>query len=146
MERKDLVVLAVGAGGSRVLTPVQLQKAIFLIGKANLEGIPENLYNFKPYHYGPFDANIYQDAETLHNDGLVLRAPSREGPWIDTLITPKGLERAAELRKQLNLNTINRIREIVENVHSLSFRQLLREVYSKYPEYRANSVFQPPVN
>ena len=143
MERQDLVILAVSAGGSRVLTPVELQKSVFLISKANLPDIPESMYNFVPYHYGPFDADIYKDADHLHEEGLVLRAPSREGAWTDTMITPDGLARAIQLQKELASSTTDQIRQIVARVQSLSFNELLKEVYDKYPEYQVNSVFQP---
>ena len=145
MERRDLIVLAVSAGGSRVLTPVQLQKSIFLISEANLPGIPEDLYRFEPYHYGPFDAMIYNDADRLHEEGLVLRAPSREGAWIDTLITPDGMVRAEKVRQQLGCSTTDEILKIVEGVQSMSFSQLLKYIYEKYPDFRANSVFQPNI-
>lgn len=143
MERQELVVLAVSAGGSRVLTPVQLQKSIFLISEANLPGIPDSLYNFEPYHYGPFDATIYKDADHLHEKGLVLRAPSREGAWTDTMITPDGLQRAIKLQGELDSSTTEKIREIVAHVQSLSFNELLKDIYDKHPEYQVNSVFQP---
>ena len=146
MKRRDLLVLAVNAAGSRVLTPVQLQKSIFLISQTNLPGIPDALYDFKPYHYGPFDATIYKDADRLHEDGLVLRAPSREGAWTDTMITPSGSGRANELQEQLDSSTIDEISKIVERVQSLSFNQLLKGVYEDHPEYLQNSVFQPRPN
>ena len=61
--------------GDRRFSPVQLQKAVFLVIKAGLAGLPAEAYDFQPYHYGPFDINIYHDAEALHEEGALLRAP-----------------------------------------------------------------------
>ena len=141
MEGKDVVLLMVDAIGG-VVTPVQLQKSVFLVSAEGLDGIPKPLYDFKPYHYGPFDRRVYNDAERLHQDGLVLRASSRGGTWTDTMIMRDGWESAQELRKGLPDKTIEGIDAIAGIVRSKSFPELVKHVYQKFPEYRENSVFQ----
>ena len=111
-------------------------------GKENLPGLPDELYDFQPYHYGPFDSRVYDDAKKLYEEGLVLRTQSWQGRWVDTMITPAGSERADELRAALPKRTARQIDEIVQLVQSLSFRDLLGYIYKKYPKYRENSVFQ----
>ena len=141
LENKDVVLLVTQAG-RHVMSPVQLQKAVFLVSKGGLKGLPEEMYDFQPHHYGPFDSKIYDDAEELYDENLVLRTRSRYGAWTDTIITPAGMEKAAELSHQLPSETIDRLTEIVDEVQSLSFHDLLRRVYREYPEFRKNSVFQ----
>ena len=85
---RDLVLVIAQEIGE-VITPIQLQKAVFLVSREELEGLRKPRYRFRPYHYGPFSKEIYVDAEELHEQGLVLRAPSRNGPWIDTVVTPR---------------------------------------------------------
>lgn len=80
MERKDFLLLAVAAG-EEPLTPVQLQKSLFLISEANLAAVTTPLYEFEPYHYGPFCPSIYDDVISLKNEGLVIRVPARSGTW-----------------------------------------------------------------
>jgi uncharacterized protein YwgA len=137
---QELVTLAISAANG-VVTPVQLQKSVFLICKADLPEVPEDAYNFTPYHFGPFDAHIYSDADELHEEGLVLSAPSLRGRWVDRMITPAGMKRAEELKADLSNATVKRIQEIADEVQSLSFSDLLRKVYAEYPEYKENSVF-----
>ena len=142
MINKDFLLLVVAAGEGKPITPVQLQKSLFLIKEANLVETPDQFYEFEPYHYGPFDANVYSDADILKGDGMVERIPSANGSWTDTLITPDGLAKAKLIENNLSLSTKGYIYTVVQWVQSLSFSTLLRAIYGKYPQYRENSVFQ----
>ena len=142
MESKEFLLLVVAAGDGTPLTPVQLQKSLFLIAEASLTETPVPFYEFEPYHYGPFDANVYADADLLDGKGMVARIPSANGTWTDTVITPDGLAQAKLLEKNLSSSTRDYIHNVVEWVQSLSFSMLLRSIYAKYPRYRENSVFQ----
>ena len=65
--RSDWTLLAICAGGFRGLSPVQLQKTLFLLGKQLPEAVTADFYDFQAYHYGPFDRTVYVDAERLSN-------------------------------------------------------------------------------
>lgn len=138
MENKDFVLLAVAAG--RSLTPVQLQKSLFLISQG-LPGGEGPSYEFDAYHYGPFNAAIYRDAEELQEDGLVIRVPTQPGGWAVTLITLDGAEQAAALRKN-DPDLADQVDAVVNEVQSLSFGALLTRIYRDHPAYAKNSVFQ----
>ena len=141
MDRKDFLLIVIAAGDGMPLTPVQLQKSLFLVGE-KLPGAPDDFYKFEPYHYGPFDIEVYRDADSLEADGLLLSVPSARGTWMDRAITPKGLERAKEIQKKLPGPALAYIKELVQWVQSLSFSSLVKSIYVHYPQYRANSVFQ----
>lgn len=142
MDRKDFLLLVVAAGKESPLTPVQLQKSLFLIGQAGLPETRKPYYEFEPYDYGPFDSDIYVDADGLHTQGLVARLPSARGSWIDTAITAGGLEKAAEVKKTLSPQVAKYIEDVVQWVQSQSFAGLLRAIYARHPEFSVNSVFQ----
>ena len=139
MDNKDVVLLVVDAAGE-VMSPVQLQKAVFLVSKAK-SGL-KSTYHFEPYHYGPFDIEVYNDADHLHREGLLLRIPSSRGSWTDTLITPMGAERARELRSTLPAKTIRKVDRLLKLIQGLSFEELVGAVYSAFPEYKENSLFR----
>ena len=40
MDKKDALLLVIAAGEDTPLTPVQLQKSLFLVGKSNLSDLP----------------------------------------------------------------------------------------------------------
>lgn len=142
MENKEFLLLVVAAGDRKPITPVQLQKSLFLIREANLVEAPDQFYEFEPYHYGPFDATVYADADVLEGDGMVARITSGSGSWTDTVITDDGLAKAKLIESSLSPSSKLYIHNVVEWVQSLSFSTLLRAIYSKYPQYRENSVFQ----
>ena len=73
---------------------------MFLIGKGAESEVESGWYEFEPYHYGPFCPDIYEDAESLESDGLVMRVPSRAGRWTDTLITYDGMVRAEGIKEE----------------------------------------------
>ena len=142
MDRKDFLLLVLYAAEGQPLTPVQLQKSLFLIWKADLPEVPKAFYSFDPYHYGPFDVNIYHDADFLQQQNMAIRSPSTNGTWTNTIITPDGQTRAGTLESGLSAESRRYIREVVTWVRSQSFKQLTRSIYDKYPEFRQNSVFQ----
>jgi len=65
------VLLALLAAKDHSLTPVQLQKSLFLLGKRRPHDIGKAFYHFRPYDYGPFDVAVYTDTDQLVEEGLV---------------------------------------------------------------------------
>ena len=142
MDKRDFVLMVVAAGGNIPLTPVQLQKSLFLVSK-NLQGeIPDSFYEFEPYHYGPFDAEVYADADSLESEGLLVSLGSSQGTWLNRATTAAGKERAQKAAEELSASSRDYIQTVVEWTQSLSFSDLVKSIYAHYPEYRKNSVFQ----
>jgi hypothetical protein len=135
MTRTDWLLLTLEAAGAKGLTPVQLQKTLFLLRSSLPLGA--GFYKFQPYNYGPFSASIYRDAESLKQAGLVdIKA---EGSSRIYLLTPAGSMQAKCLAVQSNVSEY--VRSVVSWAQSLSFAQLVRAIYAKYPQYRENSIF-----
>src|SRR5439155_6656754 len=53
--RSAWVLLALLAAEGHSLTPVQLQKCLFLLGSRRPKDVGRDFYHFRPYDYGPFD-------------------------------------------------------------------------------------------
>jgi len=143
MTRKDWTLLAIAAANGEPVSPVQLQKLLFLLG-ANLS--PQQLgtgvfYHFTPYDYGPFDSAVYLDAEALEREGFV-RIETPPGSYREYTATPAGLSRAATLKGQLDPAVSAYLEQTAAWVRSLSFNDLLRAVYRAYPAMKVHSVFQ----
>jgi hypothetical protein len=138
---EDWLLVAIAAGGAKGLTPVQLQKAMFLLGKEMPDVVGDNFYTFDKYNYGPFSRQVYRDADTFVSDALVVAKPHGSQPWSDYLITPDGLRRAEEIKARAPKAAVRYVVNVVAWAQSLSFPQLVRAIYRKYPEYRENSVF-----
>jgi uncharacterized protein len=139
-DRKYWVLLALEAAQGESLTPVQLQKSLFLFSEKNR--IKKDSYKFRPYDYGPFDPDVYRDAEQLEKDGLISISYAQNLKWKVYTITPEGASLSEKVKKLLPQNLIQSISDIINHVRSLSFQELVKEIYTDYPAYSVNSVFR----
>jgi len=140
MKRSDWVLLAIVLG-KNALTPAQLQKSLFLLGKKFPELEKEDFYSFIAYNYGPFDVTIYSDAEILEKEGKIIRRffPGRD--WPEYSPTEEGRDAAKEIKTEAGKNKVVFLEKAVAWTQSMSFHELIRAIYSHYPEYKKNSVF-----
>ena len=139
MKRVDLLLKIVAAANGETVTPAQLQKVAFLLGQKFAGEMPSNYYRFRKYDYGPFCVDIYRDAEHLQRDGLISITVNPRGGWKEYAGTRQGLEE--------NLDKIpdaisKYIAKKMKWAREISFQELVREIYRKFPEYTENSVFQ----
>ena len=143
MEKKDWTLLAIAAAKAGPLQPVQLQKSLFLLSQERASLVP-NFYRFEPYNWGPFSKAIFEDAETLEREGLIqiIRFPDRT--WREYIPTEEGIRRASELTALAPNEAVAYLRLALEWTESLSFRDLLSEIYKHYPTFRVNSLFRDP--
>jgi hypothetical protein len=140
MRRQDWLLLAIGSANDHRLSPVQLQKSLFVLGRELPDDVGSSFYEFQPYHYGPFDASIYRDAEYLGQQGLV-SVLSGDGLRCYA-ITDAGQRRADEIRQLAPQRAANYLSAVVNWAQSLSFPRLVRSVYAKYPDTSSNSIFR----
>jgi hypothetical protein len=138
MQRSEAILAILASAQGRPLTPVQLQKAAFLLDRNGLAlG-----FHFVPYDYGPFDRSVYDEASSLAQDGLAAINPAQWGRWNVYSATPEGVEAGERVLDSLPPNHAAYVREVVEWVRKQSFASLVKSIYQQYPEMRANSVFQ----
>jgi hypothetical protein len=140
MDRSDWNLLVLSAAAGKPLSPVQLQKVIFLLQRNYPEAVGAG-YNFQPYNFGAFDADVYSDAEGLELQGLskITRSP---GGWKEYAATPAGLERAKALEAEADPRAISYMKRVVAWARGLTFQDLVRAVYKAYPDTKANSIFR----
>lgn len=142
MQRQDWILLVLNAAEDDTLSPVQLQKTLFLIRKNFPRATGRRFYRFMPYNYGPFSASIYSDAEELAGAGLVEISYPKKGSYARYSITRAGTVEAENLKARLKVKPRKYVNDVVRWAESLSFTQLVRSIYDAYPEQRVNSVFR----
>jgi hypothetical protein len=143
MNRKDLVLAILAASGGRPYTPVQIQKAVFIVCDQVPDLIDEGPgFNFRPYDYGPFDADVYADIADLQLSGEAVIAPSGSGNWNTYAASDAGLSRGQGLLYEMEEDEYQYLEKISNWVRSLSFNRLVKSIYDKYPHMRANSIFR----
>jgi uncharacterized protein YwgA len=144
MRRVDwLLLLLALSDSSEPLDPVRLQKGMFLMARENRLSVAER-YEFVAYDYGPFSVDIYRDLDALYDAGLVERLQAPGYTWSRYRPTETGIARAQRVVDAMDGRQRKRavyLQELKQGVLSMSFRALLQHVYSRYPEYGENSVF-----
>ena len=71
-QRSEIVLTALAAGGPDArFDPVRVQKFLFLIDREIPELIDGPYFDFEPYDYGPFDAQVYRELDALVTQGDV---------------------------------------------------------------------------
>lgn len=140
MNKKELLIAALGSSTKKEFSPVQLQKLMFLIDSELSPQVGGPYFNFKPYHYGPFDVAIYEEFLRLELEGLGhTKGGGRSRKYA---VTESGNEYAQKILSGLSQSQKKYISEVAEFVQSLSFPQLVSSIYKAYPHMKANSVFR----
>jgi DNA-binding PadR family transcriptional regulator len=139
--RKDWLLVALSESTNGYLSPVQIQKALFLFRKG-AEGHFDRsqFYDFSPYHYGPFSPDIYYDLEELEKRGLVQIGVSDSGKRKMYFITPEGRAAADRIQEE-NRRAYAYMGNVSRWVCRKEFTALLRYIYRRWPEFRRNSIF-----
>ena len=140
MDKNEVVLAALAAGDGAEHSPVQVQKLLFLIDKAVGTILGGPFFSFTPYHYGPFDAEVYQTLERLElaGDAKVHWYGSRYRTY---RLSTTGQQKGADILSALDDSVSDYLRRLSRWVRSLTFQQLVSAIYEKYPEMRVNSVF-----
>jgi hypothetical protein len=143
MDRRELLLAVLAAGRGRAFHPAQIQKAIFLID-TNLPHLVHSgpRYKFAAYNYGPFDRNVYIEAEGLRDEGMAVIAPSANGRWMTYAASDAGLTRGEQILGRLKLKSRRYLESVAEWVLAQSFGSLVKSIYDAYPEMKKNSIFQ----
>lgn len=139
MTRRDVLLAALSDSADQSLTPVQIQKAMFLVAKEVGHLVPHPFYEFEKYNYGPFCADIYCDLDALQVSGFVsCEQLARVRRY---RLTAAGHAKSTSAGSRLNPVLGSYLQVVVRWVTSLGFQDLVRSIYKKYPEYKENSIF-----
>ena len=101
---------------------------------------PEVDYQFQPYNYGPFTAEIYRDLEALEIHGFIASDPSGR----NYRATESGRLHSADVA--YDEDYASRLTNLRTELGKLGFRELLRRVYTSKPEFAAQSVARDVLN
>lgn len=96
-----------------------------------------HLYQFVPYHYGPFAKELYADMEKLQEERLVrVESKPEEDKTKITLTDPAKVEALlADLPAELKEDAAT----VIATYGDLDHNTLLEVVYEKYPAYAKKS-------
>ncbi|MBV6504109.1 MAG: hypothetical protein AKCLJLPJ_02209 [Fimbriimonadales bacterium] len=138
MKRGDWALLALYYA-EQPLYPVHMQKILFLLSRAGADAVGDDFYDFQPWDYGPFSSQVYWDLEKAAEEGLVVIDAS--GRVRHYSLSPAGEAHAQELAKHLDPKMAEYLKRVTEWAKGLSFSDLVRAIYQRFPEYKTRSVF-----
>lgn len=130
-----------------IVGKTRLEKLVFLIQERVIQGlrlvVSEEVYHFRPLHFGPFSEEVYDDLRALRTLGLV-RVEGDDEVTQQFLITDKG---QTAVQRMLDGGHIPRVLfEAIEKVKTkfnhLDLDELLSKVYNEYPEYAEQSLIR----
>lgn len=146
----------------------RMQKLFFLLWKeGGFDKYVPELRNFIAYNYGPFSNELFDDIEFAESIDLIKTSKSNPEFQIENTdeievhheslavsdidlrkfktredfgLTERGLEVAKEIWNELGKEEKELLRKIKTLYNNMPFMQLIRYVYSKYPDYAKESV------
>jgi hypothetical protein len=143
LSHEEVALVVLSPANGEPFTPVQIQKALFLADdKVGGAFRADSRYNFQPYDYGPFDWQVYADAENLERRGLSQINQQFGSRWRTYAASPAGIAEGRRLAERLTSDEHAVLEKIVNLVRRLSFNELVSAIYRAYPPMRARSVFR----
>lgn len=141
MDKKSIILAALASGDESYFSPAQIQKLLFLIDKKISKVVNGPHFDFRPYHYGPFDHNVYRVLEDLEKNNLIESVGEPERSWKRYRLTTNGQKEGEKILSAIDEKGRKFIIETTKTILSLSFSGLLATIYKAYPEMKENSVF-----
>ncbi len=133
-----LLLFIASPNGQYRTDQIRVMKGMFLLSQ-EVGGELRRLYTFEPYHYGPFNTAVYHDLDFLENAGLISSALASGSNRRLYDLTEKGRKVVAGF-EGLDRAAVETVQAVKRHVTSLSFLDLLRDVYQRYPDYAVKSV------
>jgi len=163
-QRPDFLLVLLRRMG-QVWGKIRWQKTVFLGAKeTRAPSLLPEFYPFVAYNFGPFEEELDADTAALERYGLVDRSPppSRrdvpggqvavgvDGPRVDHVyrLTTQGQRLADALidaARQEQPELLREIDALVEKVNGMKSDELVRYVYTRYPEYTEASLIRDEV-
>ncbi len=141
MSRDDLVLAALSAAGPGVrFGPAQVQKLFFLLDREIPDEIGGPRFRFAPYDFGPFDAAVYHEIETLAGAGFAL--VEQGGRFRDYSVTDAGFRRGQQALSAMTPRARDFVARAAQWVKAMSFEQLVSAIYQRYPDMKVRSIFR----
>jgi uncharacterized protein YwgA len=140
IKRTILAVLA-SSPEDHEFTPVQVQKLFFLVDQNVASAVNGPLFNFEPYHYGPFDKAVYLELEKLSQTGDIEVYQNWQNGLNTYRLTAQGRIKGTQELADYNLGIRQYLSDAVDFVTRLSFTELVAAIYRAYPRMKDNSIF-----
>jgi uncharacterized protein YwgA len=145
LTRSEVLLLLLNAPGlsgvenEPIKGRTKLQKLLFLIQKS----IPKNSllvsYPFRPFKYGPFCKEVYDDLQFLKEEGLIKEEKEylkEKGIYVKFKLTEKGQQKARELANTPEgIELVKVVTDIKKKFNHMTVADLVEFTHEQYPGY-----------
>jgi len=140
IQPREWLLLFIGLpSGNYDTDQLRVMKGMFLFTKEGPADV-HNIYDFAPYDYGPFATAVYGDLDSLEGQGFIRTLYVMGTNQRVFELTSTGEQQFRDLIGRAPKDALEILGAIKELATSLSFADLLRHVYDKYPDYASRSL------
>lgn len=123
------------------IDPIRIMKGMFIFYNESDIKL-QDFYDFVPYLYGPCSFAIYRDIDKFVSEKFVEEIENSQSKWYYYTTTQLGGKEIAYLPEDLK----QKLTDVKKFVLNLSFIDLLKYVYKKYPDYASSSIINLKVD
>jgi hypothetical protein len=127
VEPKDLLLLAIAAAGEGGLSPIQLQRSLFLLSQKRKTHLGPGFYEFEPGNAWPFSKALYADLDAFVAAGDVVKEYRPECTQSLFRLADPGRTLAEELRPHVKPEAFSYLEEAVAWVTEQSTLDLIHK-------------------
>ncbi|HET6910690.1 MAG TPA: hypothetical protein VFH54_15270 [Mycobacteriales bacterium] len=121
-----------------------MQKAVFLVTQGAPRGIWARAYEYRPYNWGPYSAQLNEDLSNWQRRGFMVLSYAGGTPYGRYTLTRHGVTLADSTWNDIDSRTTDLLTEVRSWVTSKDFNSLLREVYEEFPDFATQSRWVDP--
>jgi hypothetical protein len=125
--RRGWLLLAIALSGTSGLSPVQLQRSLFLVGQKREEQVGPGFYEFEANGSGPASTALYVDIDALVTAEYIVKEWVPESSWSAFRLSDAGQASAADFRRKLKKDALSGLEDAVAWVKELSYLDLVHK-------------------
>ena len=138
MERSVVVLAALSATGEIArLNALQVQNLLFLLDREIASCLGGPHFDFKPYHAGPYDPNVFREVESLAEEGKIVI--DRSGPYWTFSVSTTGFEEGRQALARMTGHARRYLAKASRWILTQPFWAMVSGIYQQYPDMAVNN-------
>jgi len=125
--RRAWLLLAIAIAGDSGLSPVQIQRSLFLLGQKREEQVGPGFYEFEPHDSGPFSRDVYVDIDALVAAEHVVKEWVPASSSSAFRLSDAGRARVSEFRRKVKKEALAGLEDAVAWVKEQSYLDLIHK-------------------
>jgi len=125
--RRSWLLVAIAISGDSGLSPVQLQRSLFLFGQKREEQVGPGFYEFEPHESGPSSRDVYVDIDALVTAEYVVKEWVPDSSWSAFRLSDAGRARVTEFRRKVKKDALSGLEDAVAWVREQSYLDLVHK-------------------